>query len=138
MEKNSTMMDFDSKQVGEEIVLPSFAEKYTNIKTKIEKFEIHKGNVFEGKQSYYIKFITHVVGKEKIKNKESGKDETIEIRATEVFGIRYENGKYNWSDKSELALFLRRKGLKSFTETTNLPVLTSAKPKKDKIFLGFI
>lgn len=139
MEKESTLMDFDENELGGEIELPSFARKYTNVKTEIEGYELHKGKGFEGKEeSYYVRVFTKPVGKETILDKETNQNKEIEIRASRNFGIMKQDGKYCWASQGKLAKFMRKHGIVKLSELVKVKVVTNLEEKNEQEYLSFI
>jgi hypothetical protein len=137
MEKESTLMDFNENEFGSEVELPSFARKYTNVKTEIEGYELHKGS-YKGEDSYYLRVFTAPVGKEIIKDKETKQDKEIEIRASRNFGVILQDGKYVWGSQSKLGKFMRKHGLTKISELTKVKVVTNIEVKDESEYLSYV
>lgn len=137
-ESNSKIVDFEESDLGGAIEMPSFARKYTNKSGKIDGFEIREGKTPDG-ISYYLRVYTEPLGKEKIKDKQTGLEETIEIRASRNFGlIKDENSKFSWGSKSKLATFLNKHTLKHFKDIKGTKVLSTIEMKGEQEYLSFI
>jgi len=140
--EQSKIVDFEEKDIGGEVELPNFARKYAAIKTEIEGYEIREGRKFDDKQSYYLIAYTKVIAKEAIKDKETKSVKEIEIKASKLFGILKQEGKFVWGSQSDLAGFLKKHKITSIKELKGLKVITTTQEgkgdNKDKEYLSFI
>lgn len=138
--EQTKIVDFDDKDIAGEVEMPNFARKYAGKPTKIESYEIIEGS-YDGKPSYYLRVYTEILATEKIKDKDSGLEQTIEIRASRNFGLIKIDDKFAWSNKGYLAQFLKKHRIKTILELKGLKVMSvtqESKKDKEKEYLSFI
>jgi len=105
-------------------------------KVKIAKVTTHKGKVFDGKQSYYVKLQTEIINPEEV-------DPFNQVRATKILGLStlIEDGKEKviWTPKSKMARWLKSKGIDHFNKAVGVEVIIKLTEPNDegKEFLSF-
>lgn len=121
--------------------------EFEGIKTKIEGLEVidvdskfdEDGNILEGNTTRKVKVLR--VFTEPITTATNKEGEEVEIRASELFNLKFQDGEWgvSTSPKSKLQKFLKRQKVDKITKLKSTTVLTkSVTNKTGSTFLGFV
>ena len=131
-DEQTNLVELGDKVVGQ-IVLPTIdISPYVGKKVKIEKVEEYEGNF-----GYYIKIVSETVATLDQKNKDG---QAIVLKASRMFGLQTdEQNNIGWGEKTQLGVFLKKKGVKHYRELVGREVqITSVTNSKDeKDYLSF-
>jgi len=121
--------------------------EYEGIKSKIDKLEImdvdsrydEDGNLFEGNLTRRVKVLK--VSTEPVTKYTTKDDREIEIRASELFNLKFQDGEWgvSKSPKSKIQKFLNRQKVSNIMKLKGTSVLLkSSANKTGNSFLGFV
>ncbi len=134
MEYGETQVNLDEEMGGVQEVekIGMDISEFVGKKVKIELIEERKGNIYKGRQSYYVLLKTEIVNPDEA-------DGFKQIRATKILGLntiqdQKGNLKVVWAKEGKTGLFLTKHQKTHYKDFEGVEVqLKPSEPKKDGI-----
>ena len=123
--------------IGEDSFPAVNYSQFIGSEVKIESVKTLKGQVYDGRQSYYVKLQTGIINPEET-------DPFKQVKASKILGLSTKTDEKGneivfWTPTSKMANFLKSKGIKSFedAEGMEVKVKTTEPNAEGKEFLTF-
>lgn len=114
--------------VAGEIALPKFdPDKYTGKKVRIESAQL-----YEGANGYYVKVETELLDHYEIKDKVTGQNKPVDIRASAILGLQEDtDGNIGWGKQTKMGKALEFYKAKSYDELVGKLVMVVRRVDKN-------